>query len=381
MPTPTPQKKDDRERVLSVIEALAGKQALKRIVFSKPSEKDIIRAELLPVTLRGKVCFQFAQQKKDGKMLHRNIQTGEIRAFAEEMLKSNPGSKLIFISGYMETEYLRSAIRLSVIDFIEKPIDVEQVRKALGRAVGEIGCKTARAAMNRAFYQPERRLFEIDETILQKRFMEPGIYGAFLRVLPEGPQKMAEWFESLFSDLLSGKYYQKEQVYTLMISLLTAVFRKYPEIYESMPQIGGEEELQADSEQGQSAGDQGLHGGDSGMRAGEGGGAVGVRQGGPRGDGLYRRPLRGGESEHRRDCGAFPFLPGVFECAVQAGEEGDSETVSEQLPAGEGEKDAGAGLSEDHGDRGEMRVRQRQLFCQGVPGGHGYDAPGISREI
>lgn len=86
MPTPTPQKKDDRERVLSVIEALAGKQALKRIVFSKPSEKDIVRAELLPVTLKGKVCFQFAQQKKDGKMLHRNIQTGEIRAFAEEML-------------------------------------------------------------------------------------------------------------------------------------------------------------------------------------------------------------------------------------------------------------------------------------------------------
>lgn len=345
-----------------IMQAVNGEEALKIVQWFRP---DIVLSDI-------------RMPKMDGI------------AFAEEMLKSNPGSKLIFISGYMETEYLRSAIRLSVIDFIEKPIDVEQVRKALGKAVGEIArerrtreadessrefrqqklfellirresdvktveklagevefslkgeyvflavffprrgdglsgtreevldrildmapetargaqtraigvwqgefclemilsfqdrnryqlgpfyqrildrwpdckvalgietgdyryiynsCKTARAAMNRAFYQPERRLFEIDETILQKRFMEPGIYGTFLRVLPEGPQKMSEWFESLFADLLSGKYYQKEQVYTLMISLLTAVFRKYPEVYESMPQIGGEEELQAE---------------------------------------------------------------------------------------------------------------------------------------
>ena len=344
-----------------IMQAVNGEEALKIVQWFRP---DIVLSDI-------------RMPKMDGI------------AFAEEMLQSNPGSKLIFISGYMETEYLKSAIRLSVIDFIEKPIDVEQVRKALGRAVGEIArerrtreadvssrefrqqklfemlirresdgktveklagevefplkgeyvflevffprrgegllggrekaldrildmvpemahggqagaigvwqgesclemilsfqdrnryrlgpfyqrildrwpdckvalgietgdyryiynsCKTARAAMNRAFYQPERRLFEIDETILQKRFMEPGIYGAFLRVLPEGPQKMAEWFESLFSDLLSGKYYQKEQVYTLMVSLLTAVFRQYPSSYDCVPWVGGEEQLQA----------------------------------------------------------------------------------------------------------------------------------------
>ena len=70
--------------------------------------------------------------------------------------------------------------------------------------------RTARAAMNCAFYQPERKLFEIDENILQKKFMEPGIYGAFLRVLPEGAQKMTEWFQDLFGDLASRRYYQKE---------------------------------------------------------------------------------------------------------------------------------------------------------------------------
>lgn len=56
---------------------------------------------------------------------------------------------------------------------------------------------------------------------------------------------MSEWFQSLFGDLVSRKYYQKEQVYTLMISLLTAVFRQYPEICGRLPQLGGEEQLQS----------------------------------------------------------------------------------------------------------------------------------------
>ena len=302
-------------------------------------------------------------------------------AFAQELLGLVPESKIIFISGYLETEYLKSAIRLSVIDFIEKPIDLNQVRKALKRAVEEIlkerrtreadegnrefrqqklfellthrdsdwktaerlagevdfplngryvclavqfprarkgteeeleqllemvlqaegkaigiwqeqasleavvacqdrnryrlgplyqrildrwpdckaavgmevedyrnifnSCKTARAAMNCAFYQPDKRLFEIDEAILQKRFMEPGIYGAFLRVLPEGSGKLSEWFQSLFGDLFARKYYQKEQVYTLMVSLLTAVFCQYPSSYDCVPQIRGEEALES----------------------------------------------------------------------------------------------------------------------------------------
>ena len=62
MPTPTPQKTDDRERVLSTLEALVEKQALKRIVFSKPQEKDDVRAVLMPVILKGKLHFQLARR-------------------------------------------------------------------------------------------------------------------------------------------------------------------------------------------------------------------------------------------------------------------------------------------------------------------------------
>ena len=301
-----------------IMQAVNGEEALKIVKWFRP---DIVLSDI-------------RMPKMDGI------------TFAEEMLRLIPQSKLIFISGYMETEYLKSAIRLSVIDYIEKPIDVAQVRNALRKAAeaidreqktkeadegnrefcqqrlfellthremdvrmaerlarevgfplnGEYVCivvqfprsrkavgeeleavlemvletggkaigtwqdnvsleviisypdrfryrlnpfyrrildrwtdckvaagieaedyrniynssRTARAAMNCAFYQPERKLFEIDENILQKKFMEPGIYGAFLRVLPEGAQKMTEWFQDLFGDLASRRYYQKE---------------------------------------------------------------------------------------------------------------------------------------------------------------------------
>ena len=80
-------------------------------------------------------------------------------AFAEEMVRLIPASKLIFMSGYMETDYLKSAIRLSVIDYIEKPIDIVQVKKALRRAVDEIAReKKTREAdqVNREFRQSFR---------------------------------------------------------------------------------------------------------------------------------------------------------------------------------------------------------------------------------
>ena len=337
-----------------IMQAVNGEEALKIVKWFRP---DIVLSDI-------------RMPKMDGI------------AFAEEMVRMIPGSKLIFMSGYMETEYLKSAIRLSVLDYIEKPIDIAQVKKALRRAVeeitreqknkeadqvnrefrqqrlfellihrdsdertveklaGEVGfpmtgeyvcvavqfprsrrntggeleqalemasgiegrggigvwqedscfemilsypekaryrlapfyqrilekwpeskvavgieagdckniynsCKTARAAMNCAFYQPDQRMYVIDEIIRQKRFMEPGIYGSFLRVLPEGPAKMSEWFQSLFGDLVSRKYYHKEQVYTLMISLLTAVFRQYLEVSDRLSRLGGEEQLQA----------------------------------------------------------------------------------------------------------------------------------------
>lgn len=302
--------------------------------------------------------------------------------FATRLLEWNPDCRIIFMSGYMEIEYLKSAIRLAAIDYIEKPIDLNVMCKALQKAVDEIrlrhanttatqtsrefqqqrlfnllvskeadvktlqklaaetkfplhaGCvclilqmqgkrpdwgsametvndiiqsfdfkavgnfqrekhqyefvlsysekeqyrlpalyqrildavpgsrlgigmeagsyknvynsyRTACAAINCAFYQEKERLFGIDEGIMQKSFIEPGIYGEFLQILSEQPDKLSDWFEGLFEQLYSRKYYQKEQVYTLLISFLTAIYRKYPELYEAESGIWMEEQIQS----------------------------------------------------------------------------------------------------------------------------------------
>lgn len=301
--------------------------------------------------------------------------------FATQLLDLNPDSRIIFMSGYMEIEYLRSAIRLSAIDYIEKPIDLDIVQKALKKAAEEIrekqknlevsqthkevqqqklfslltskeadsktveklageagfplnadyvclmvqfpgreengsrrmdevlektadlrgrvlgtynqekrevelliayqereqyrlyplyqrllealpgarlgvgveaggykgiynSYRTASAAMNCAFYQEDRRMFQIDEGILQRSFIEPGIYGEFLHILSERPGRLQKWFEELFDQLREKRYYHKEQVYTLMVSLLTAVYKQYPELYGEHPAILREEQIQ-----------------------------------------------------------------------------------------------------------------------------------------
>ena len=117
-----------------IMQAVNGEEALKIVKWFRP---DIVLSDI-------------RMPKMDGI------------AFAEEMVRLIPGSKLIFMSGYMETDYLKSAIRLSVIDYIEKPVDIAQVKKALRRAVDEIvrEKKTREAdQVNREFHQ--QKLFEL----------------------------------------------------------------------------------------------------------------------------------------------------------------------------------------------------------------------------
>lgn len=322
------------------------------------------------------------------KWFHPDIVLTDIRMpktdgidFATELLENNKDSKIIFMSGYMEVEYLKSAIRLSVVDYIEKPIDLTVLRAALAKSVEEIqerqrsreaeenhkdiqqqtlvsllcgkesdvmtieklageaafplntsyvciilqyaakmqeeesgmgkllgvlesrqGCavgrydrdrhqiqvvlsfqkkeqyhlgpifqeildmfplaklgvgievdsyrnlynsyRTAAAAVNCAFYHEEERFFQIDEEIQHRTTIEPGLYGEFLQILSEQPHLLGEWFTSVFGELRKRKYCPKEQVCTFMISLMTAVYSQYPELYENHPEVGNEEQLQ-----------------------------------------------------------------------------------------------------------------------------------------
>jgi two-component system, response regulator YesN len=55
--------------------------------------------------------------------------------FAERVRKMNPRCKIVFLSGYADKEYLKSAIQLRATSYVEKPIDRNEVRAAIEAAV------------------------------------------------------------------------------------------------------------------------------------------------------------------------------------------------------------------------------------------------------
>lgn len=55
--------------------------------------------------------------------------------FAERLGHECPDSKLLLMSGYMEIEYLKKAISLAAIEFVEKPIELDKVEQAVKKAV------------------------------------------------------------------------------------------------------------------------------------------------------------------------------------------------------------------------------------------------------
>lgn len=58
--------------------------------------------------------------------------------FAERLSAVCPDSKLLFISGYMEVAYMKSAIRLAAVDYVEKPIKLREMEMAIGRTIGYV---------------------------------------------------------------------------------------------------------------------------------------------------------------------------------------------------------------------------------------------------
>lgn len=62
--------------------------------------------------------------------------------FAEKLVQLCPDSQLIFMSGYMEVDYLKSAIRLAAVDFIEKPIKIAEVEQAMGKTLLQLKERT-----------------------------------------------------------------------------------------------------------------------------------------------------------------------------------------------------------------------------------------------
>ncbi len=70
----------------------------------------------------------------------------------------SPDCQIIFLSGYADKEYLKEAIHLKAISYIEKPIDVKEIEAVLMKAIAECGDRQAVCiAAARQFYRDFER--------------------------------------------------------------------------------------------------------------------------------------------------------------------------------------------------------------------------------
>ena len=70
---------------------------------------------------------------------------------AEKLQLVNPALSIIFMSGYSDKEYLKAAIKLKAVSYVEKPIDLEEVEQALRDVIRDIQNRTVRRMSESCF--------------------------------------------------------------------------------------------------------------------------------------------------------------------------------------------------------------------------------------
>jgi len=61
---------------------------------------------------------------------------------AEKLQENSPNMPIIFMSGYSDKEYLKAAIRLKAVSYVEKPIDLDELKEAISEAIQNIKANT-----------------------------------------------------------------------------------------------------------------------------------------------------------------------------------------------------------------------------------------------
>ncbi|MDR2021900.1 MAG: response regulator [Hungatella sp.] len=69
----------------------------------------------------------------------------------EQLEKEFPNSAFIFMSGYSDKEYLKAAIRLNAVSYVEKPLNPEELTSAIKEAYGKV-MQNIKKEKNERFY-------------------------------------------------------------------------------------------------------------------------------------------------------------------------------------------------------------------------------------
>ena len=70
-----------------------------------------------------------------------------------EIHRSLPDCQIIFISGYSNKEYYKAAIKIGAVNYIEKPVNLEELREAVRNAVCLLRAGRERKAQDKAFME------------------------------------------------------------------------------------------------------------------------------------------------------------------------------------------------------------------------------------
>ncbi|MBB6636608.1 response regulator [Cohnella thailandensis] len=71
-----------------------------------------------------------------------------------------PDTYCIVFSGYNEYEYVKRAIQIGVSDYLEKPLEVENIEEALKKAIGQIQKRNETQAIKQSYEESRNVLFE-----------------------------------------------------------------------------------------------------------------------------------------------------------------------------------------------------------------------------
>ena len=150
----------DTLRVTEIFQASDGQEAIEQARLCQP---DIIISDIKMPRMNG-IQMAFA-----------------IREFC-------PHCQFIFLSGYSDKEYLKGAIKLKAANYVEKPIDLDEIKQALEEVIDELdklkkietpgslrtlffhGCRDSDSPLNTAIFEGSQiHLDSIAESIRQRK--------------------------------------------------------------------------------------------------------------------------------------------------------------------------------------------------------------------
>ncbi len=139
---------------------------------------------------------------------------------ARKVRESLPDSAIVFMSGYSDKEYLKAAIDLKAVSYVEKPLDPKEVSDAVKMAMDELTAKgLVKRGLTASLKEHENRLAELMTRPSSAETFEGAI-------LPE-PMRSDDYFTSVILQFASSYTPSVSDLYNIAESELPALLKPY----------------------------------------------------------------------------------------------------------------------------------------------------------